>query len=109
MTVHFNNLRFSHNARPYFSISTLHSSHGKMASLAMIDYGALAKNDDAEIQKLVQACQTEGIFYLDLYGPLTEALLEDVLALLQAGHEFFSLPPESDEKTQSLRKGMERG
>ncbi|PYH97589.1 oxidoreductase [Aspergillus ellipticus CBS 707.79] len=81
----------------------------RMASLAIVDYEALANKDPAEIQKLVQACQTTGMFYLDLRGPRTQAIVEDVPSIFQTGQDFFNLPPDSPEKTQSLREGMERG
>ena len=81
----------------------------KMASLAVIDYEALANKDAAEIQKLVQASQTMGMFYLDLRGPRTKAIFEDVSTIFKTGREFFSLPRGSEEKTQALREGVERG
>ena len=81
----------------------------KMASLAVVDYEALANKDAAEIQKLVQASQTMGMFYLDLRGPRTKAIFEDVSTIFKTGREFFNLPRDSEEKTQALREGMERG
>ncbi|KAL9125045.1 MAG: hypothetical protein Q9217_005696 [Psora testacea] len=81
----------------------------KMASLAVVDYEALANKDATEIQKLVQASQTTGMFYLDLRGPRTKAIFEDVQTIFKTGHDFFNLPQDSDEKTQTLREGMERG
>ncbi len=80
-----------------------------MASLAVVDYEALANEDPAEIQKLVQACQTMGMLYLDLRGPRTKVIFEDVPTIVKTGHEFFNLPQDSEEKTQTLREGMERG
>jgi len=80
-----------------------------MASLAVVSYEALANKDAAEIQKLVQASQTVGMFYLDLRGPRTKTIFEDVPIIFRTGHEFFNLPQDSEEKTQSLREGMERG
>lgn len=81
----------------------------KMASLAVVDYEALANKDAAKIQKLVQASQTMGMFYLDLRGPRTKAIFEDVPTIFKTGHEFFSLPQDSEEKIQTFREGMERG
>ena len=81
----------------------------KMASLAVVDYEAVANKDAAEIRKLVDASQTKGMFYLDLRGPRTKAILEDVPTILKTGHRFFNLPQDSKEKTQALREGMERG
>ncbi|KAL9613213.1 MAG: hypothetical protein Q9167_002229 [Letrouitia subvulpina] len=42
------------------------------------------------------------MFYLDFQGPRTKAVFK-------TGHEFFNLPQDSEEKTQSLREGMGRG
>ncbi|ROV89518.1 hypothetical protein VSDG_08493 [Cytospora chrysosperma] len=81
----------------------------KIASLAVVNYEKLASRDAAEVQKLVQASQTVGMFYLDLRGPRTQAIFEDVPTIFKTGHEFFTLPQQSEEKTQSLREGMERG
>jgi len=81
----------------------------KMANLAIIDYEKLADKDAAEIQKLADAGQKAGMFYLDLRGPRTKAIFDDVDVLFKTGNEFFHLPQESAEKVQSLREGMERG
>ena len=80
-----------------------------MVSLAVVDYEALANINAAEIQKLVQASQTMGMFYLDLRGPRTRAVFEDVQTIFKTAHEFFNLPQDSEEKTKALREGMERG
>ncbi|KAK6081429.1 2OG-Fe(II)oxygenase [Seiridium cupressi] len=88
---------------------TVDTPQEKIASLAVINYEALANKDGTEIQKLVQASKTVGMFYLDLRGPRTKAVFEDVPAVFKTGHEFFNLPEDSVEKTASLREGMERG
>jgi isopenicillin N synthase-like dioxygenase len=80
-----------------------------MASLAVIDYEALVNKDATEIQKLVHAGQTVGMFYLDLRGGRTRAIFEDMPIIFKTGNEFFNLPPGCAEKTESLRTGMERG
>jgi hypothetical protein len=80
-----------------------------MATLAVVDYEAIANKDAAEIQKLVQAGLTTGMFFLDLRGSKTNAIFEDVPVLFKAGNDFFSLPHDSVQKSQSLREGMERG
>lgn len=85
------------------------SSPEKMASLAVVNYEALANKDAAEVQKLVTACQTVGMFYLNLRGPSTNAIFEDIPTIFKTGHAFFNLPHDSNEKTQSAREGMERG
>lgn len=81
----------------------------RMASLAIVDYEALANKDIGEIQKLVQACRTVGIFYLNLRDSRMTAVFEDIPTIFKTGEAFFNLPQDSEEKTQSLREGMERG
>jgi isopenicillin N synthase-like dioxygenase len=81
----------------------------KIASLAIVDYEALANKDVGEIQKLVQACQTVGMFYLNLRDSRMDAVFEDIPTIFKTGQAFFNLPHDSEEKTQSLREGMERG
>ncbi|KHN94387.1 oxidoreductase, 2OG-Fe(II) oxygenase family [Metarhizium album ARSEF 1941] len=85
------------------------SSNNKMASLAVVDYEALANKDAGEIQRLVTACQTVGMFYLNLGSSNMSTVLEDVPAIFHTGHAFFNLPRNGEEKTQSAREGMERG
>lgn len=80
-----------------------------MASLAVIDYEALANKDVGEVQKLVQACQTVGMFYLHLRDSRVKEVFEDVPAILETAQAFFNLAQDSEEKIQSLREGMERG
>lgn len=77
--------------------------------LPIINYERLLKKDSGEVHKLLDASQDTGMFYLDLRGSKTSLLFEGVPALLNAGHKFFKLPLESEEKTQSFCKGMERG
>lgn len=88
---------------------TLKTLPEKMASLAVVDYEALANKDATEIQKLVQASQMMGMFHLNLQGPRTKSVFEDVPTIIKTGQEFFNLPQDSVEKTHALREGMERG
>ncbi|KAE8422688.1 oxidoreductase [Aspergillus pseudocaelatus] len=81
----------------------------KIASLAVVDYEALANKDGKEIRKLVQACESVGMFHLNLGDSRIKAVYEDIPNLLQAGKAFFDLPPDCEEKKQSIREGMERG
>ena len=85
------------------------TTKGRMATLAIVDYDALANKDAGEIQKLVQACRTAGIFYLKLRDSRMNACFEDIPAIFKAGETFFNLAQDSEEKTRSLREGMERG
>ncbi|CAI7625868.1 unnamed protein product [Penicillium manginii] len=81
----------------------------EIASLAIIDYEALANKDGKEIQKLVQACKSVGMFHLNLGNSRIKDVYEDIPSLIQAGNDFFNLPGDCEEKKQSIHKGMERG
>lgn len=79
------------------------------ASLAVISYDALANKDPNEIQKLVQACESVGMFYISLGNSSMKDVYEGIPALFEAGNAFFNLPSDCEEKKKSLREGMERG
>ncbi|KAJ5909274.1 oxidoreductase [Penicillium taxi] len=81
----------------------------EIASLAIIDYEALANKDGKEIQKLVQACKSVGMFHLNLGNSRIKDVYEDIPNLIQAGNDFFNLPIDCEEKKQSIHNGMERG
>lgn len=80
-----------------------------LASLPIINFEAIATKDAAEIQKLVQAGRSVGMFYLNLRGPRTEAIFDDIPTLFTKAHDFFNLPADCEEKTKALRSGVERG
>lgn len=85
------------------------TANTKDAALAVIDYDALVKKDTNEVRKLVEACESVGMFHLNLGESEMKGIYEDIPNLLKAGSEFFSLPANCDEKKQSIREGMERG
>lgn len=85
------------------------SSTKKLASLPVISLEALINKDNAEVQNLVQAGKKVGMFYLNLQGPSTKAVFDDIPVIFKTGNEFFHLPPDSPEKAESLRTGVERG
>lgn len=85
------------------------SSSGNLAELEIIDYEALEQKDLAEIEKLIHAGRTVGMFHLDLRGPSTKGIFEDMPVILETAQSFFRLPLDSAEKLHSLREGMERG
>ncbi len=85
------------------------NTNNKDASLVVINYDALANKDVEEIQKLVQACESVGMFYLDLGNSRMKDVYKGIPSLLRAGSAFFDLPADCEEKNQSLREGMERG
>ncbi|KAJ3497400.1 hypothetical protein NLG97_g1930 [Lecanicillium saksenae] len=81
----------------------------KKASLAVVNYNALVSKDVKEIQKLVQACESVGMFYLSFDGSEIKDVYDGIPNLFQAANAFFNLPSSCEEKRQSLREGMERG
>lgn len=85
------------------------NANNKDASLVVINYDALANKDVEEIRKLVQACESVGMFYLDLGNSRMKDVYKGIPSLLRAGNAFFDLPADCEEKNQSLREGMERG
>lgn len=80
-----------------------------MVSIPLINYDALVEEDASELGKLIYAGHTAGIFYLDLRGPQTRAVFEDMPVIFQNANIFFNLPQDSKEKTESLRTGVGRG
>lgn len=64
----------------------------KTAPLLIIDFARLLRDDASEVNRLVEACQTHGFFYLDLQGVDTESLtmLADWQSLLQTTEKYFS-------------------
>jgi isopenicillin N synthase-like dioxygenase len=81
----------------------------KFAALEIIDHEALKRKDPTEIEKLIHAGRTVGMFYLDLRGPSTKAIFEDMPVVFDTAQSFFRLPQDSVEKVETLREGMERG
>ena len=77
----------------------------RYASLSVVNFGALANKDAAEIQKLATAGQTRGMWYVDLRGPSTKSFFEDVPAIFKFAQDFFSLPVDSEEKIKSPSVG----
>lgn len=60
-----------------------------------IDFGRLLSQEPAELEKLVQCCQEEGYFYLDLQGIDGRRMLEDEQETLSLMNRFFSQPLEA--------------
>lgn len=81
----------------------------KLTPLDVINYEALVKKDISEVGKLLKASRTIGMFYLDLRGASTKAIFEDMPVIFKTANQFFNLPQDSNEKTESLREGVERG
>jgi isopenicillin N synthase-like dioxygenase len=67
--------------------------------LLRISLEKLLGHDDDEIERLINACEDNGFFYLDTQdaGPLS-SIMEDVDKLFEIGDEFFALSFEEKKK-----------
>ncbi|KAH7356051.1 hypothetical protein BKA66DRAFT_539264 [Pyrenochaeta sp. MPI-SDFR-AT-0127] len=59
-----------------------------------IDFSAILSQEPAELEKLLQCCQTEGFFYLNLETVDGRRFLDDHQELLKLMHRFFEAPLE---------------
>ncbi|MCJ1319190.1 hypothetical protein MMC15_004523 [Xylographa vitiligo] len=57
----------------------------------MVNYKRLAANDINEAEKLFRACQTDGFFYLDLYDPDDQIVLNSVDDVYALARSLFTL------------------
>jgi non-haem dioxygenase in morphine synthesis N-terminal len=71
---------------------------GKLApaQLKSIDYRKLSKREPAELALLLECCQNDGFFYLDLESMLF--LIKDFRELLRLSRKWFALPLETKMK-----------
>ncbi|KUJ21235.1 Clavaminate synthase-like protein [Mollisia scopiformis] len=59
-----------------------------------VDFSSLLSQEPAELEKLLQCCQTEGFFYIDLQGIDGRRMLDDQQETLKLMHRFFESPLE---------------
>ena len=91
------------------------SSHGSIppfpddvpvAPIASASFAKLLANDDAEGQKVLDACRTYGFFYLDMRDCSEgQALLDESEQLLQLATKAFK-PPLEEKQKFALKKGV---
>jgi isopenicillin N synthase-like dioxygenase len=63
----------------------------KRITLDVIDYARVQRQDDQEIQKLLQICQTSGIFFLDLQDAQSDVqVYDDMSTVIAAQRKFFA-------------------
>lgn len=64
----------------------------KTAPLLIIDFARLVRHDASEVNRLLEACQTHGFFYLNLEGVEAESqtILADWQSLLQTTKKYFN-------------------
>lgn len=65
-----------------------------VAELPIIDPSKLARGDDAEIERVLDAGKTHGFFYLDLTTAETPRLVDTWNAVLAFMEEYFDQPQE---------------
>jgi isopenicillin N synthase-like dioxygenase len=79
----------------------------KTTELKIINFERLQVGDKDEVQKLVNAATSRGIFFLDTSGPSTAQVTADIPDVLNAQREFFGLS--LDQKRCFERSEPERG
>lgn len=64
----------------------------KIAPLLIIDFALLLRHDGSEVNRLMETCQTNGFFYLNLQGSdtLSQTVLADYRTLLQTSQTYFN-------------------
>lgn len=80
----------------------------EIAPLATIDFHKLADNDSGEAQRLLDCCERDGFFYLNLQGPHpSNKILDDKETLLDVMKNYFDQPDEvkSEDDIDSMTDG----
>jgi hypothetical protein len=79
----------------YTSHPTIPVNQLELAALPTIDFAKLTSGDTSEAQRLLDACVTQGFFYLDLQGSNSSSkILADHYALLDVMKNYFDQPHE---------------
>ena len=73
-----------------------------IAKLRTIPFSALFKRDEKELVNLLQACEQEGFFYLDLCDNGSRKMLGDLGEISGIMKDWFAQPLESKLKTETV-------
>ena len=65
-----------------------------VASLETIDFGRLETREPAEVEKLLNASQMPGFFYLDLQSEHTRQIIADLPDVYALAEKYFDQPTE---------------
>lgn len=65
-----------------------------VASLETIDFGRLETKEPDEVEKLLNASQMPGFFYLDLQSEHTKQIIADLPDVYALAEKYFDQPPE---------------
>jgi isopenicillin N synthase-like dioxygenase len=74
----------------------------KSADLQTLSFSKLVARDESELRALLSACETYGFFYLDLHDWKSGEIVRDRDATDVILEEWFRLPLEVKEKTETL-------
>lgn len=74
----------------------------KTADLQTLSFSKLVARDESELRALLSACETYGFFYLDLHDWKAGEMVRDRDATDAVLEEWFRLPLEVKEKTETL-------
>lgn len=86
--------------------TTIRGTKIDVAPLETIDLARLATREPSEIQKLLRAAQSPGIFYLDCRNDLSgKQLLEDLPDVSSTSEKYFDQP--HGVKMKDYREGQE--
>ncbi|KAF7364638.1 putative 2-oxoglutarate-dependent dioxygenase At3g49630 [Mycena venus] len=93
----------------YTSHPTIPVNQLELAALPTIDFAKLTGGDASEAQRLLDACVTQGFFYLDLQGSDSSSkILADQYALLDVMKNYFDQPHEvkMEDNIESVTDGF---
>ncbi|KAF8174674.1 2OG-Fe-II oxygenase family oxidoreductase [Mycena galopus ATCC 62051] len=93
----------------YTSHPTIPVNQLELAALPTIDFAKLTSGDASEAQRLLDACVTQGFFYLDLQGSNSSSkILADQYALLDVMKNYFDQPHEvkMEDNIESVTDGF---
>lgn len=72
------------------------------AELHTITFSKLLDQDDAELAKMISACQTDGFFYLNLLDKGSDKMFKDLDNLTQIMKDWFAQPADSKLQTETV-------
>jgi hypothetical protein len=78
--------------------ATIDGHQVDVASLETVDLGRLASKEPAEVEKLLNASQMPGFFYLDLRNEPTKEILASLRKVYAAAEEHFNELPKVNMK-----------
>ncbi|OIW29213.1 para-aminobenzoate synthase [Coniochaeta ligniaria NRRL 30616] len=76
--------------------------------LEVISYERLKARHSDEVNKMIHALSTKGMFFLDMQGPSSEQFLADLPPVLEHQRRFFERPNEIKNKFYTFDSGVEK-